>query len=751
MKKIGEPYLLSHRICMQVMVVILFVFTSGGINLFGKSDSSELRFSNYFSSDMILQRNEPITLYGFSFPKDKVVLEVLGSKSKATCDPHGYWSVTLPTQDHRDPFNVLLYNKSDTVELERVLLGDVWLMAGQSNVLMTVAENESYVIDPSMAENKNVRLFNVPNDFSPELQKDLSDGGWLIPCEDNIGFLSALPYYFACNYSEHFNIPTAVVVCAWGGSMIENWIPDYKVNNDLYSSKLTRTAHNYFSYRYNRGNILRDFADCKTRLPYCYNNDINDNVSYHWKKIDCPNNLEIVPGRIKGRSVFRTSFLSNGDSDIELFLGYKFGGLVKVWINNQLLSEVDTDSNYLNFSVSNKVLNDTNEIIIRVDSFSEYKGLYGRQEDFYVSFNNGKFFLRDWEVRMDFILDDAHSVLPPSFGSCLFNAMVHPITAVDTKGIIWYQGESHVSDEKSAFEYRDKLNNLISGWRKYWEDNDLPFYIIQLPKYGASQVYSNTPSKWALLRESQSVVAHEMKSTHLISTMDYDDDVSLHPKNKKEISKALLEVITGKISSVTFDPSAIEVSNDDNKLRLSFNTNGITNQGPHDPYLSGFSVAGQNNLYHWAKAKMVSKNQIVVWSDVVPSPCKIRYGWSDNPDDLDLFISANDKLPSFRLELCPEDDLSYSNWEIIDSVLFISVDSDSPLSVANKYGYIDGLEIKSQKMKDPVKITGNLKSKKIELDISNYSLPLVVSYNKEMGNVSSTAGQELDDFVIHVH
>ncbi len=238
---------------------------------------------------------------------------------------------------------------------------------------------------------------------------------------------------------------------------------------------------------------------------------------------------------------------------------------------------------------------------------------------------------------------------PNSYPTLLFNGMINPLIPYGIRGAIWYQGESNAG---RAFQYRQLFPDMIRDWRKQWGEGDFPFLFVQLANYMKSDSLP-TESTWAELREAQSMTL-ALPNTGMASAIDVGDATNIHPKDKQTVGKrlALSALNVAYHQNVeNFGPVFSEMKVTGNKVELTFNHVG-TGLSVKDKYsyVRGFTVAGSDHKFHWAKASMTGPNTILVSSAEVDAPVAVRYGWGNNPDDLNLYNSAGLPADPFRTD-----------------------------------------------------------------------------------------------------
>jgi len=231
---------------------------------------------------------------------------------------------------------------------------------------------------------------------------------------------------------------------------------------------------------------------------------------------------------------------------------------------------------------------------------------------------------------------------PNVFPSSLYNGMISPFIYFGIKGVIWYQGESNATD---AYKYRILFPNMIQDWRNKWKLGDFPFLFVQLANFEAA-----AKEDWPVLRESQTKTL-SLANTGMAVTIDIGLAKNIHPTDKQDVGYRL-SLAARKIAyneNIEFaGPLYKEIKINGSKVIISFDhaeTGFIIND--KYGYLKGFEIAGADKKFFWAKAS-IQNNKVVVESDEVKSPAIVRYGWSNNPEDVNLYNQEGLPASPFR-------------------------------------------------------------------------------------------------------
>ncbi|HFB99971.1 MAG TPA: 9-O-acetylesterase, partial [Phaeodactylibacter sp.] len=388
----------------------------------------------------------------------------------------------------------------------------------------------------------------------------------------------------------------------------------------------------------------------------------NPNTDYsQWKPIRLPGlwetsgiaSIKTMDGVMWFTRTFEIPSLAAA-SEIMLSLG-PIDDSDRTWINGKLVGETYNRYNKnRDYKIDKAVLKvGKNRITIRVEDYVGGGGLSTTDENVFLALGEDKISLAGmWKYHVGMIPStpfDASNFGPNNFPTCLYNGMIAPMTDFPIKGVIWYQGETNTY---RAYEYRDLFQRWIKDWRKAWHNNTLPILFVQLANY-KNEEKMPIESQWAELREAQTM-ALKLPNTAMITAIDIGEAKSIHPVNKQEVGRRLslaaLNEVYGK--NVKYKgPSYTHMKKSGKYIDIFFED---TYEGlkvtDKFSYVFGFSIAGEDKKFHWAKAEIIDSNQIRVWSNSVENPAAVRYAWQDNPQPANVFNSEGFPMFPFRTD-----------------------------------------------------------------------------------------------------
>lgn len=588
------------------------------------------------SDGMVLQRNQKLNVWGKADAGEKVEVKFLNKNYKTIADPTGNWKITLPEQKAGGPYTMTI----NEITLKDILIGDVWLASGQSNMELPMRRlTPLYADEIKNANNQNIRFFTVPQKYNfKSPQTELDGGKWEATNPQTILNFSGVAYFFAKELSQKNKVAIGIIHASLGGSPIQAWMdenslkkyPEYldeakKWQNDelIKSTESTEQAMSKAWYtELNQSDIGLN--------QHWENFDLNDS---DWKTMQIPGSWEDKEGSFEGSVWFRKEInLTKNQAGKAAFLNL---GRIKdadvTYINGTKVGNVTYEYPPRWYDIPAGVLKEGKNIIaVRITNGSG-KGQFIADKPYYLEIGGNKIDLKtEWKykigAKMEKMVPGQTFIRWKPTG--LYNAMINPLINYNIKGAIWYQGESNTGKPK---EYGDLLTTMILDWRNKWNQKDMPFFTVQLANFMEPKTQP-VESNWAELRDQQRQVSLSVPNTGLAVIIDLGEWNDIHPLNKKSVGDRLaLQAlkVADKKNIIADGPMYQSMKVEGNKIILSFK-NGTDDFEPVSE-LKGFAVKGQDGKYEWAKAK-IEGNRVIVWNDTVSSPVSVRYDWADNPD-----------------------------------------------------------------------------------------------------------------------
>lgn len=637
---------------------ILLLFISSLAN-------ADVKLPRIFGSHMILQQKKPVPVWGWSEAGEKVTLTLgNGVKTLQTktikAGKEGKWMIKLDPVPAGGPYQVSVSGKKNSIVLEDVLFGEVWICSGQSNMEMLVNRSNHAAEEKSKANFPQIRHFKVPHDRSLIPKDDITGGEWELTTPETVGDFSAVAYFFARDLYEKLHVPIGLVNASWGGTQVESWISRDAMNSfDEFKAHVAGMPESLEALAVLRKKQLDEkiimeqgsFPDAET-LKTWPSLSLDD---ASWKSMEMPGyfDLKYLPG-LDGAVWLRkeinlpeswanqSRILMLGpidDVDVTYVNGVKVG---------ESLKKVPQGRNYI---IPAEILKaGKNVIAVQIRDLGGIGGFSGKPEQMKLTRDDYEMPLAGtWKYRVESSLENKEQSGANVTSTILYNAMIAPLIPFAMRGTIWYQGESNAS---RAYQYRKSFPLMINDWRKRWGD-DFPFLFVQLASWSANQGNSEKGSTWAELREAQSQTLSSVANTGMAVIHDIGETADIHPKNKQDVGHRLalnaLKQVYGQ-DIVHSGPVFESMQLGGNKFTVSLkNANGGLRSSDKYGYVKGFEVAGEDRKFFWAQAR-IEGSKIVVWSDQVSNPVALRYGWSDDNIEANLFNGEGLPATPFRTD-----------------------------------------------------------------------------------------------------
>jgi sialate O-acetylesterase len=553
-------------------------------------------------------------------------------------------------------------NAGNTLAIKDIMIGDVWLCSGQSNMELPV-KRVSWVYEAEIAKSENpfIRHFAVPQkyDFNTP-RNDLDSGKWQTADPKNVLSFSAVAYFFGTELYEKYRVPIGLINASLGGSPAECWLSEdalkefpihekeaqrYKDQTVISQIEGQDKARIDVWYKLMR---QRDEGHKDTLKPW-YDPAVSTS---DWNVMKVPGywaNGEL--GAVNGVVWFRKEVdipASMVGQSARLILG-RIVDADSVFVNGIFVGTTSYQYPPRRYDIPSNVLKEgRNIIIVRVISNLESGGFVLDKPYELVSREQTIDLKGEWHYRLGAAMEPlARQTFIRWKPGGLYNAMLSPLLNYSIKGVVWYQGESNA---ERPVEYRELFPALIRDWRRKWGQGDFPFLFVQLPNY-MEKKDQPSESNWALLREAQ-LRTLSLSHTGMAVTIDIGEWNDVHPLNKKDVGKRLVlaaqKVAYAEDKIVFSGPMYQSMKVEGNKIILTFtNTgSGLVAKGGE---LKQFAISGLDKKFVWADAK-IENNHVVVWSEKVPDPVAVRYAWADNPEGANLYNAEGLPASPFRTD-----------------------------------------------------------------------------------------------------
>ncbi len=612
------------------------------------SSNASVRMPWFFSENMVLQRQKLIKFFGTAKPKQAFTFSFAGGTKTVKADKAGQWQVEFPPMEAGGPYSLSVQSDS-SFTWSNIMIGDVWLCSGQSNMEWPLMKTWNAAWELKQANHPGIRFFSVPRSISSVPLSNTLPASWKTCTPQNSWEMSAVAYFFARELKKRLHIPVGIIQSSWGGTPIEAWTsfdsisrhPDFRELTDslqkawqqgiTVETVLSEQAKALALYQQQMTQVDKGFSEQWYRKA--------DTTG--WKTMIAPGTLEQSEPMFKGSVWFRRSVqlpASMLQNDLVLNLE-TLNEKDITWFNGQETGRTTWMAGRRTYRIPKEILMaGENTIVIRLETQNKPAGFTAknaadlRLEEMVSSDTPLTVPLAgEWQYALGAALQNFPilKTMPvlSATPSGLFNGMIAPLRKLGIKGILWYQGENNAG---RAFQYRSLLPLLINDWRARWASGDLPFLLVQLAGYTE---LTNNPVEhtWAELREAQ-LQSLRLPNTGIAVTIDAGNPYDVHPTNKQIVGRRLAaearKLVYGE-ADIQTSPLYRSADVQGDSLRIQF-TNARNGLVAKDGKPGGFAIAGSDKKFVWANAR-IDGDVIVVWSPVVKHPVAVRYAWTGSP------------------------------------------------------------------------------------------------------------------------
>lgn len=636
-----------------------------------------------FSDHMVLQRGQEVPVWGRADPGAKVSVRFADQKGDTFADSDGNWEVRLePLVASSTGREMHIISGSEKITISDVLVGEVWLCGGQSNMEWAVNNSLNPEGEKPNFDLPQIRLIKAPHRLEMEAQFDIP-ANWSVCSPETVGNFTAVGSFMARKLHAELGVPIGLLSINWGGTRAEPWT----------APKTMRRHPRWKGTMADIDKAMREWGNLdKKAIDKVHQQRIEGferNAQGWWKKMlaDEPGIAQEWAKPAVDTSAWESTPVPSSWKDTDADLG-GFDGFVwyrrsveipAEWAGKELTLNLgnidDNDITYFNGEKIGQTTNDwdalrrytipgdkvkagTAVISIACLDTGGAGGIGGNKKNFNIAPSgqpkSAISLAGDWSYRQGgaFKGGDRGPSPPAAPGApskstttpgTMFNAMLSPFIPYAFKGAIWYQGESNANQAK---EYRELLPLMIGSWREAWSQGDFPFGIVQLAAFMAA---SDDPAQggWANLRDAQLFTHNLVANTGLVVTTDVGDANDIHPRNKQEVGRRLAMWALGSCYG-TDDPISGPIYRnsrvDGGKMLVTFDHVGSGLKTRMGRTLDGFAIAGADGNFRWATAEIVESNTVSVSHADIAEPTAVRFAWSNNPVRANLI--SGDGLPA---------------------------------------------------------------------------------------------------------
>jgi sialate O-acetylesterase len=616
-----------------------------------------LGIASVFTDNMVLQQGMPVPVWGTAKAGTDVIVRFAGQTETATADSDGHWRVWLQPLDaaHEPQSLTAASPESKSVTVSNVLVGEVWICAGQSNMEWCLCNALNPEREIAAAQYPGIRLFTVPQRTAEHPETAMPGAAWRVCAPENARSFSAVGYFFGRELHRRLGVPVGLINASWGGTVAEAWISREGL---LAEPALGEMVVNMDRDRPGYQELLARWEEDIRRIEQC-NADV-ENIGFRrgwaglaepggdWKEMELPcawqkrginhsgilwfRKIVDLPESWAGKDL-ELGIGATDKSDVTYFNGEQVGSVT-------MREREDSWSFKRTYPAPGRLVRaGRNVVAVRVHSDKYLGGMTGPAGAMYLRCTaypgeEGLPLRGIWRyaVEVNYGLVEAPAMPMaegnPNMPCSLYHGMIAPMVPVAARGVIWYQGESNV---ERPLQYRTLLPALIRDWRRVWRREDLAFYFVQLANY--LDVHSAPEeSQLAELREAQ-LMTLALPHTGMAVAIDIGEAESIHPVNKQDAGLRLalnaLHQTYGQKSELPCGPLLKRATREGNAVRLSFKHagGGLRARGER---LEGFAIAGADRRFVWADAR-IDGQAVIVSSQAVAEPAAVRYAWADNP------------------------------------------------------------------------------------------------------------------------
>lgn len=625
-----------------------------------------------FNDNMVLQRRKPVRIYGSADPGARIDGTLAGVRTDTTAGADGTWELVFGVMEAGGPWECSVSDGSETITYRDVYTGDVWLCAGQSNMVIPMQRLRfTYPREIASPYDGPVRMLTVvENPVFEGPAENLPHGNWQRATAETFAAFSAVAWFFGCMINREEGVPVGLIVSAVGGTPIQSWLSKETLSEsgqqveDIEALRSEAARKELSTGEQNAADAW--FKEMDRKDP-----GLSGVLPWHDPGYDCsswdtaviPEGEDWVPWEPMGEGDRHGSYWFSRDIDIDASMAGKEGLLAlgriidadTVWLNGEFAGATGYQYPPRMYPIGEGRLKEgKNRITVRVVSQNS-PWAFVPDKPYYLEAGGKRLSLEGgWKFRPGAVM----GAFPPSTRfvvkpECLFNGMVAPLVRTPLKGVLWYQGESNVGD---GTDYGQFLRLLMDSWRRAWNEPDLPFIIAQLPAYGpaSSDTYD---SGWAAIREIQRRVSGE-PGVALATTLDLGEWNDIHPLHKRPVGErmasAALSLVYGR-GDMHQAPKPVETLRDsEGRVRIRFSNapGGLVVQGGPAGKLHLFAKGSSGGYRRVSGSVEGEWLSVDLHEDQQPgSGCTLRYAWADNPEGAYLYSRAGFPVSPFQLSV----------------------------------------------------------------------------------------------------
>lgn len=615
---------------------------------------AEPRFAAFFGDHMVLQRDRPLQVWGHGRMGERLEIEIAGRRAAAAVARDGRWRATLSALPAGGPHELVLRHAGGSTRLTDVLVGDLWLAGGQSNMEWKLAHAEGGEREVAEGDDAQIRALRVPQVAALRPQAETAAAPWVPAVGGAQRDFSAVGWFFGRRLRAAQGVPVGLVDVSWGGTHLETWTRRETALADPQLARFVRTLPSDApAFLCRRTQRLREQAlRWQGGLPLATQARQDwaavTEPETRWREVQVPGaweeqGLPDFDGKVWFRRHLRlaaaqaagaaTLHLGTIDDCDETFVnGRPVGGHCR-W-----------DEPRHHAVPAGQLREGDNVIAVRVTDTGGGGGFYGDAAALQLELADGSRvpLAGRWRARVEAAAEPTQ-LKANDAPTLAFDGMVAPLAGLPLAGVIWYQGESNVP---RAAAYAPAFRRHIADWRRHFGREDLPFLFVQLASFPPLGRNTLQGSAWAELRDAQGQ-ALALPRTGMVVATDVGDANDIHPRRKREVGERLAALALGEPGAPTVRSMRVAGA----EIRLRFDGGPLQARGTGEA-LRGFAVAGRDRRFVEAQARLEG-DEVVVSAPAVARPVAARFGWVDNPEQTNLVDRRGWPVSPFRTDRWP--------------------------------------------------------------------------------------------------
>lgn len=609
---------------------------------------AQIRLPRLVSDSMVLQRDTPVKIWGWASAGEAVTISFNKKTYHATTDASGKWQTVLAATKAGGPYTMEI-SGSNKLLLKDILMGDVWVCSGQSNMELPMSRViDRYPNEIATANNAKIRLFNAPKTYSfTDANTDFNAGSWITTTPQSILNFTAVGYFFAKSLYEKYHVPIGLINVSLGGSPAEAWLSEDALQE---FPAYLQTANKYKDGNLVKQTMQSDAAASNDWYTKLWQSDkgMQETVKWYEPNYNSSNWATMnIPGLWDDQGLKNTLGVVWFRKEVDIPASMlnkpvllRLGTIIdrdSVYVNGKFVGTTGYQYPPRKYTIPAGILHEgKNNITIRVINYAG-KGGFTKEKPYKLIADND---VVDISGKWQYQLGTTAQPIPGSTTfqyqpEGLYNGMIAPLLNYRIKGVIWFQGESNTG---RAGEYTKLFSKVITTWREKWQQGNFPFLFVQLANYMEAKKQPSE-SGWAALRDAQRRTL-AVPNTAMAVTIDIGEWNDLHPLNKQDVGKRLAlaaqRLAYNDKKIVYSGPLYESMQTEGNKIILTFSNTGSGLIAKDGKPLAQFAIAGSDQKFVWANA-VIENNKVVVSAPGIEHPVVVRYAWADNPEGANLY------------------------------------------------------------------------------------------------------------------